>query len=123
LQTPDQFSAESVLSSLSISSEHEALEIADKVEAALYIWKRKANLSQNRAAWDMRSDLVNDGDKNVVLWSRAKSMLLCLKEKYPSLSQTTLDTSKLQYNKVLQGSWHLHWAWYQSLLTELKHST
>ncbi|KAF3335559.1 rop guanine nucleotide exchange factor 3-like protein [Carex littledalei] len=99
MQTTDQFSAETVLSSLHISSEHEALEIADKVEAALYIWKRKVNISHNRAAWDMRSDLANDGDKNVVLSSRAKSLLLCLKEKYPSLSQTTLDTSKLHYNK------------------------
>ncbi|KAJ3688998.1 hypothetical protein LUZ61_018162 [Rhynchospora tenuis] len=99
MQTPDQFSAESVLSSLKISSEHEALEIADKVEAALYIWKRKVNLSHNRNPWDMRSDLVSDGDKNVVLLSRARSLLLSLKEKYPSLSQTTLDTSKLQYNK------------------------
>ncbi|KAJ4805740.1 rop guanine nucleotide exchange factor-like protein [Rhynchospora pubera] len=99
MQTPDQFYAENVLSSLKISSEHEALEIADKVEAALYIWKRKVNLSHNRNAWDMRSDLVSDGDKNVVLLSRAKSLLLSLKEKYPSLSQTTLDTSKLQYNK------------------------
>ncbi|KAJ4778556.1 rop guanine nucleotide exchange factor-like protein [Rhynchospora pubera] len=103
MQTPDQFYAENVLSSLKISSEHEALEIADKVEAALYIWKRKVNLSHNRNAWDMRSDLVSDGDKNVVLLSRAKSLLLSLKEKYPSLSQTTLDTSKLQYNKVWQG--------------------
>ncbi|KAJ1694744.1 hypothetical protein LUZ63_011442 [Rhynchospora breviuscula] len=99
MQTSDHFSAENVLSSLKISSEHEALEIADKVEAALYIWKRKVNLSHNRNAWDMRSDLVSDGDKNVVLLSRAKSLLLSLKEKYPSLSQTTLDTSKLQYNK------------------------
>ena len=100
MQTTDQFSAETVLSSLHISSEHEALEIADKVEAALYIWKRKVNISHNRVAWDMRLDLANDGDKNVVLSSRAKSLLLCLKEQYPSLSQTTLDTSKLQYNKV-----------------------
>ncbi|KAJ3678675.1 hypothetical protein LUZ60_002478 [Juncus effusus] len=98
MQTPEQFSADHVLEFLKISSEHEALEIADKVEAALYIWKRKITTSHSKSTWDM-SLLMEDGDKNVVLASRAQSLLLSLKHKYPSLSQTTLDTSKIQLNK------------------------
>jgi PRONE (Plant-specific Rop nucleotide exchanger) len=102
MQTTDQFSADSVLDSLDITSEHEALEIADKVEAAVYIWKRKINVGHAKSTWDMGlvSDFMADGDKNTVLKSRAQSLLLALKHKYPSLSQTTLDTSKIQYNKV-----------------------
>lgn len=39
-------------------------------------------------------------DKNHVLAERAASLLFCLKHRYPELSQTTLDTSKIQYNRV-----------------------
>ncbi|KAJ4785424.1 rop guanine nucleotide exchange factor-like protein [Rhynchospora pubera] len=101
MQTTEQFSADHVLNSLNISSEHEALEIADKVEAALYIWKRKVNVGHTKSTWDMSlvSDFMADGDKNTVLMSRAQSLLLALKHQFPSLSQTTLDTSKIQYNK------------------------
>ncbi|KAJ1694745.1 hypothetical protein LUZ63_011443 [Rhynchospora breviuscula] len=101
MQTTEQFSADHVLNSLNISAEHEALEIADKVEAALYIWKRKVNVGHTKSTWDMGlvSDFMADGDKNTVLLSRAQSLLLALKHQFPSLSQTTLDTSKIQYNK------------------------
>lgn len=102
MQTTEQFSADYVLNCLDIASEHEALEIADKVEAALYIWKRKVNVGHVKSSWDMKykSEHTADGDKNTILMSRAQSLLLALKHKFPSLSQTTLDTSKIQYNKV-----------------------
>lgn len=102
MQTTEQFSADYVLNCLKISSEHEALEIADKVEAALYIWKRKVNVGHAKSTWDMGlvSDFMTDGDKNTILLSHAQSLLLALKHKFPSLSQTTLDASKIQYNKV-----------------------
>ncbi|KAF3335560.1 Rop guanine nucleotide exchange factor 3 [Carex littledalei] len=101
MQTTEQFSADYVLNCLDIASEHEALEIADKVEAALYIWKRKVNVGHVKSAWDMgyKSEHMADGDKNTILMSRAQSLLLALKHKFPSLSQTTLDTSKIHYNK------------------------
>lgn len=41
-----------------------------------------------------------DGDKREMLAERAESLLLCLKQRFPSLPQTTLDTSKIQCNKV-----------------------
>jgi hypothetical protein len=41
-----------------------------------------------------------ESDKNVMLASRAEDVLLCLKQRFPGLSQTTLDASKIQYNKV-----------------------
>ena len=40
------------------------------------------------------------GDKNTILAERAESLLLSLKQRFPELSQTTLDTSKIQYNRV-----------------------
>lgn len=100
MSTPDQFSPDYLLGCLDLSSEHEALEIADRVEAAMYVWRRKASINHSKSSWDMVKDLMGDNDKNVMLASRAESLLLCLKQRFPGLSQTTLDTSKIQYNKV-----------------------
>ncbi|KAG5021909.1 hypothetical protein JHK85_018251 [Glycine max] len=40
-------------------------------------------------------------DKNYILAERAETLLFCLKQRYPELSQTSLDTCKIQYNQVI----------------------
>lgn len=99
MSSGDQFSPEHLLNFLNMSSEHEALEIADRVEAAMYVWRRKASTTHVVSKWENVTELNANGDKNLVLASRARSLLLCLKQRFPGLSQTTLDTSKIQYNK------------------------
>lgn len=100
MSTTDKFSPEYILDCLDITSEHEALELADRVEAAMYVWRRKASMTSSKSSWDMVKDLMADGDKNVTLATRAESLLLCLKQRYPGLSQTTLDSCKIQYDRV-----------------------
>lgn len=103
MQTAEKFSPDYLLECLNIASEHEALELADKVEASMYTWRRKACMSHSKSSWDMVKDLMSDtdrSDKNHILAERAESLLFCLKQKYPELSQTSLDTCKIQYNKV-----------------------
>ncbi|GFP91518.1 rop guanine nucleotide exchange factor 3 [Phtheirospermum japonicum] len=98
----EKFSPDHLLDSLNISSEHEALELADKVEASMYTWRRKMGMAHSKSSWDMVKDLMSDidrNDKNHILAERAETLLFCLKQRYPELSQTTLDTSKIQYNK------------------------
>lgn len=98
-----KFSPEYLLDCLNISSEHEALELADRVEASMYTWRRKACASYSKSSWEMVKQHVAEverSDKNVILADRADSLLFSLKQRYPELSQTTLDTSKIQYNKV-----------------------
>ncbi|KZV13914.1 rop guanine nucleotide exchange factor 3-like [Dorcoceras hygrometricum] len=98
----EKFSPDHLLESLKIASEHEALEFVDKVEASMYTWRRKACMAHSKSSWDMVKDLMSDvdrSDKNHVLAERAETLLLCLKQRYPGLSQTSLDTSKIQYNK------------------------
>ena len=97
----DKFSPDFLLDTLDISSEHDALAMADWVEAAMYVWQRKASGSHGKLPWSKVKELAaDDDDKNVTLASRAESLLLCLKHRFPGLSQTTLDTSKIQFNKV-----------------------
>ncbi|KAF2296162.1 hypothetical protein GH714_036429 [Hevea brasiliensis] len=105
--TSDQFSAECLLDCLDLSTEHIALEIANRVESAIYAWRRRAhskpptnpNRSTARSSWEMVKDLMVDVDKRELLAERAEGLLLSLKQRFPSLSQTTLDTSKIQFNK------------------------
>ncbi|KAE7996696.1 hypothetical protein FH972_001396 [Carpinus fangiana] len=105
--TSDQFSSECLLDCLDLSSEHVALEIANRVEASIYVWRRRAharippnpNRSTTKSSWEVVKDLMVDGDKRELLAEKAESLLLCLKQRFPGLTQTTLDTSKIQCNK------------------------
>ncbi|KAL9231395.1 hypothetical protein vseg_006629 [Gypsophila vaccaria] len=106
--TSDHFSPESLLDCLDLSTEHVALEIANRVEAAIYVWRRRHNTkpvntnpsrSTTKSSWEMVKDLMVDGDKRELLAERAERLLLCLKHRFPGLTQTSLDTSKIQCNK------------------------
>ncbi|XP_062001423.1 rop guanine nucleotide exchange factor 3 [Rosa rugosa] len=100
--TSEKFSPEYLLDCLNIASEHEALELADRVESSMYTWRRKACMSNSKSSWVMVKDLMSEtdkNDKNHVLAERAESLLFSLKQRYPELSQTSLDTCKIQYNK------------------------
>ncbi|KAL6987688.1 Rop guanine nucleotide exchange factor 7 [Sarracenia purpurea var. burkii] len=105
--TSENYSPECLLDCLDLSSEHQALEIANRVEASLYLWRRRtnskplnsANRSISKSSWEMVKELVVDADKRELLAERAESLLLCLKQRFPGLPQTTLDMSKIQYNK------------------------
>lgn len=106
--TSEQFCPELLLDSIDLSSEHQALEIANRVEASIYVWRRRTttklvnnnNRSTSKSSWEMVRDLVGDADKRELLAERAESVLLCLKQRFPGLPQTTLDMTKIQYNKV-----------------------
>ncbi|KAI3508528.1 hypothetical protein L1887_23536 [Cichorium endivia] len=105
--TSEQFSPECLLDCLDLSSEHVALEIANRVEASIYVWRKRVhpkplpnpNRSAAKASWDMVKDLMADGYKRDSLADRAESLLLCLKHRFPGLTQTSLDISKIQHNK------------------------
>ncbi|KAJ6879407.1 rop guanine nucleotide exchange factor 3-like [Populus alba x Populus x berolinensis] len=82
-----------LLDCLNLASEHEALELADRVEASMYTWRRKACLSHSKSSWNMVKDLMSDidrTDKNHILAERAETLLFCLKQRYPELSQNIL---------------------------------
>ncbi|XP_022858099.1 rop guanine nucleotide exchange factor 7-like [Olea europaea var. sylvestris] len=102
-----KFSPECLLDCLDLSSEHHALEIANRVEASVYVWRREPNSkplqraqrSNSKSSWGMVKDFVIDTDRRELLADRAESLLLCLKQRFPGLPQTSLDMSKIQYNK------------------------
>ncbi|KAH1199147.1 Rop guanine nucleotide exchange factor 7 [Glycine max] len=105
--TSDHFSPECLLACLDLSSEHQAIEIANRAEASMYIWRKRTNSkpasisarSSSRTSWEMVKDLMVDADKRDLFAERAESLLLSLKQRFPGLPQTALDMSKIQYNK------------------------
>ncbi|XP_057753777.1 rop guanine nucleotide exchange factor 7-like [Arachis stenosperma] len=108
--TSDHFSPECLLACLDLTSEHQAIEIANRAEASMYIWRKRINTkpannittsgrTSSRTSWEMVKDLMVDGDKRELFSERAESLLLSLKQRFPGLPQTALDMSKIQYNK------------------------
>ncbi|CAA6661713.1 unnamed protein product [Spirodela intermedia] len=112
--TSDQFSPECLLDYLDLSSEHRALEIANRVEASIFVWRRRVNPRavnpppRPNTRWGMVRDLMGDAERRELLADRAESLLICLKQRFPCLTQTTLDMTKIQCNKdvgksILEG--------------------
>ncbi|KAH7692313.1 PRONE domain-containing protein [Dioscorea alata] len=104
--TAEQFSPEYLLDSLDLSSEHHAVEIANRIEAALHVWKlkewrRRSHKSKiKKSSWSRKvKSLVNLKERNQFLAQRAECLLQCLRLRHPGLPQSTLDMNKIQYNK------------------------
>ncbi|PKA46099.1 Rop guanine nucleotide exchange factor 1 [Apostasia shenzhenica] len=96
----EQFAPDCLLACLDLSSEHQALEIANRVEAAMHSCRRRTTTrANNKPSWGMVKEMIVDIEKREILADRAQSLLLCLKQRFPGLTQTTLDMSKIQYNK------------------------
>ncbi|CAN8276803.1 unnamed protein product [Cochlearia groenlandica] len=104
--TANKFSPECLLDCLDLSSEHQTLEIANRIEAAVHVWRRKNGRKHKKQAklklssWSGKvKGLVNDTGRNSFLVQRAETLLQSLRIRFPGLPQTTLDMNKIQYNK------------------------
>lgn len=61
---------------------------------------------------------IDRSDKNHILAKRAENLLFYLKQRYPELSQTTLDTCKIQYNKASFYLIQMHLGIYAMIILE-----
>ncbi|XP_054792742.1 rop guanine nucleotide exchange factor 12-like [Prosopis cineraria] len=87
---PDQF-----LVTMDLSSEHKILDLKNRIEASIVIWKRKMNQKDGKSAWGSAVSL----EKRELFEERAETILLLLKQRFPGLPQSSLDISKIQYNR------------------------
>ena len=73
----DKFSLEFLLDTLNISSEHDLLAMADRVEIAMYVWRHKVSGSSNKLPWNKIKELTaDDDDKEVMLANKVVDLLL-----------------------------------------------
>ncbi|XP_076934753.1 rop guanine nucleotide exchange factor 1-like [Bidens hawaiensis] len=100
--TTAQFSPESLLDYLEMSSECTTLQIANRIEAAMHIWSRKCSKTHvtGKLPWkgNVRG-LGGDKEKSKLLSGRASTLLKNLKLQFPGLPRTRLDLDKIQSNK------------------------
>ncbi|XP_073103185.1 rop guanine nucleotide exchange factor 1 [Elaeis guineensis] len=103
--TADQFSPECLLDCLDLSSEHHTLEVANRFEAAIHVWRLKGHKGNpqskaKKSSWGGKvKGLVSDYERSQFLAQRAECLLQSLRIRYPGLPQTVLDMYKIQYNK------------------------
>ncbi|XP_017639891.2 rop guanine nucleotide exchange factor 12-like [Gossypium arboreum] len=87
---PNQF-----LATTDLSSEHKILDLKNRIEASIVIWKRKMHQKDGKSAW---SSAVSY-EKRELFEDRAETILRILKHQYPGIPQSSLDISKIQYNR------------------------
>ncbi|KAL2462672.1 Rop guanine nucleotide exchange factor 12 [Forsythia ovata] len=93
--TDDYFDPDYFLSTMDLSSEHKILDLKNRIEASVIIWKRKMNAKDTKSSWSSGVSL----EKREILEERAETILLILKHRFPGLPQSSLDISKIQYNR------------------------
>jgi hypothetical protein len=98
-------SSDEILGSLNLKFEHCALEVINRLEAAIFAWKLKvtdydSGKSPVRTSWSFIKDSMSEMDKMELLLDRAEALLHHLKIRYPNLPHTFLNVTKIQYGKV-----------------------
>ena len=94
--TVEYFNPEQFLSTMDLSTEHRVLDFKNKIEASVVIWKRKMVSKDGKSSWSSGVSM----EKRELLEERAETILLIIKQRFPGLPQSSLDISKIQYNKV-----------------------
>ncbi|KAI3945227.1 hypothetical protein MKX01_034988 [Papaver californicum] len=93
--TEDYFDPDQFLSTIDLSTEHKILDLKNKIEASVTIWKRKMIHKDQKSSWGSAVSL----EKRELFEERAESILVLLKQRFPGIPQSSLDISKIQYNQ------------------------
>ncbi|CAJ1951147.1 unnamed protein product [Sphenostylis stenocarpa] len=92
--TEEFFDPDQLLASMDMSSEHKILDLKDRIEASIVIWRRKMNQKDCKSSWGSAVSM----EKRELFEERAETILLLLKHRFPGIPQSALDISKIQYN-------------------------
>ncbi|KAJ3695733.1 hypothetical protein LUZ60_001110 [Juncus effusus] len=93
--TDEFFDPYQFLASTDLSTEHKIVDLKNKIEASIVIWKRKMTSKDSKSSWGSGVSL----EKREQFEERAETLLLIIKERHPGIPQSTLDISKIQENK------------------------
>ncbi|CAJ1951759.1 unnamed protein product [Sphenostylis stenocarpa] len=93
--TVEHFDPGQFLSTVDMSTEHKVLDIKNRMEASIVIWRRKMINKDSKSSWSSGVSI----EKRELFEERAETILVMLKHQFPGLPQSSLDISKIQYNK------------------------
>ncbi|KAM3359443.1 rop guanine nucleotide exchange factor 12-like [Capsicum galapagoense] len=92
--TDEYFDPDFFLTTMDLTSEHKILDLKNKLEASVIIWRRKMTSKDGKSAWGSAVSV----EKREIFEDRAETILLVLKQRFPGIPQSSLDISKIQYN-------------------------
>lgn len=102
--TLEYFDPDYFLSSIDLSSEHKILDLKNRIEASIVIWRRKMTAKDGKSSWGSGVSL----EKRELFEERLETILLILKHRFPGISQSSLDISKIEHNRVRKASLWVH---------------
>ncbi|KAL9678791.1 hypothetical protein QQ045_016642 [Rhodiola kirilowii] len=96
----DHFSLSRSFDCLDISAENVVSELVNRLEAAIIVWRKS---SQSRLVLASKRFTPKspsfEAERMKLLAGRAEDLLRTLRQKFPNLSQSTLEATKIQCNK------------------------
>ncbi|KAJ9559649.1 hypothetical protein OSB04_004809 [Centaurea solstitialis] len=93
--TVDHFDPDYFLSAMDLTSEHKIVDLKNRIEASVVIWRRKMTNKDGKSGWGSGVSL----EKREQFEDRAETILLILKHRYPGIPQSALDVSKIEHNR------------------------
>ncbi|KAL3511781.1 hypothetical protein ACH5RR_024498 [Cinchona calisaya] len=91
--TDDYFDPDYFLSTMDLTSDHKILDLKNRIEASIVIWRRKMTAKDGKSSWGSGMSM----EKREIFEDRAETILLILKQRFPGIPQSSLDISKIQY--------------------------
>ncbi|KAK9069751.1 hypothetical protein SSX86_010145 [Deinandra increscens subsp. villosa] len=93
--TVDHFDPDHFLLAMDLSSEHKILDLKNRIEASVVIWRRKMTNKDGKSGWGSGVSI----EKREQFEDRAETILLILKHRFPGTPQSALDVSKIENNR------------------------
>ncbi|CAH8313536.1 unnamed protein product [Eruca vesicaria subsp. sativa] len=95
--TDEYFDPDYFISFLELSTEYKVLDLKNRIEASMVIWKRKMNQKEKdgKSQWGSSVSL----EKRELFEVRAETILVMLKQQFPRIPQSSLEISKVKNNK------------------------
>ncbi|CAH1425527.1 unnamed protein product [Lactuca virosa] len=93
--TVEHFDPDHFLSSMDLTIDHKIVDLKNRFEASVVIWKRKMSAKDGRSSWGSGVSL----EKREQFGDRAETILLILKQRYPGIPQSILEISKIEHNR------------------------
>ena len=98
LITDEYFDPAELIASVDLSNEYSIVDLKNRIEASVVIWQKKMTQKDSGKLWGGHGV---SHEKRGRFEGRAENVLLLLKHRFPGISQSALDISKIQYNRVL----------------------
>uniref|UniRef100_A0A803LEP4 PRONE domain-containing protein n=1 Tax=Chenopodium quinoa TaxID=63459 RepID=A0A803LEP4_CHEQI len=113
--TVEYFDPEQFFTIMDLSSEHKILDLKNRIEASVVIWRRKMTNKDAKSPWGSAVSI----EKRELFEERAETILIIIKQRFPGISQSQLDISKIQFNKDIG---HALLESYSRILESLAHT-